>query len=157
MSWLNIAAINTTNNWQFTSEFSQEIIRLRHSITDEFPYGAKGLIAQSFQTENLELMNVKTIYPFYGNDIFYVENPFDLPQRLAIRGQTKYQTAIVWTVYLDVWNGATNLIKNRLESLENTINSHTLILLDIQSTLAQITNISSTSLSQIEQTFFFLN
>ena len=157
MSWVNIAAINTNNSWQLTNEFSQELIRLRHSLTDEFPYGAKGLIAQSFQTESLELFNIKAIYPFYGDDIFYLENPFVNPQRLAIRGQTKYQTAIIWTIYLDVWDGTSNLVKDRLAILENTINSHTLILLDIQNTLFQLTNTSLTVLPQTEETFFSIN
>ncbi len=119
MNWVNFAAINTNENWQYTPEFSGEIIRLRHSVSGEFPYGAVGLIAQSFNySEQLELYNVKKIFPFYGDDIITVVNPFGGNQRLVVRGQTKYQTNISWVIYLDLWLGESNLITSKLDTLE---------------------------------------
>lgn len=120
MNWVNFSGINSSNEWQYTPEFSGEIVRLRHLISQELPYGAVGLIAQNFNNaDNLELHNVKKIFPFYGNDILTVINPFKSSQRLAIRGQTKYKTSISWTILVDVWQGESSLINS--ESL-NFIN-----------------------------------
>ena len=139
MSWINLTAINTSKSWQFSPEFSGEIIRLRHQVSGEFPYGARGLFAQNFDFQDeLELLGVKKIFPFYGDDIFVVNNPFLLPQRIAIRGQTKYETAISWLIYIDYWDGDNRLLSSQLEKLELQIQNQSQEIAELKSAVFSI-------------------
>jgi hypothetical protein len=124
MTWINLGVIDANKNWQYSPEFSGEIIRLRHELSGQLPYGANGLIAQTISfDEQLELYNVRKIYPFYGNDIFVVTSPFSGNQRLLIRGQVKYTTGISWIIYLDLWTGESNFSQSRISQIEDRISS----------------------------------
>ena len=163
MSWNNIAAINSSENWQLSPQFTGEIIRLRHSVGGDFPYGAKGLIAQSFNDNgNLELYNVRSIFPFYGDDIVLVSNPFGGEQRIAIRGQTRYRTLISWLIYIDVWTGDSSLLSTSLEDLKTKIELNYQELIDVKNILNLILdnlNITPppTPPTTEQQEFFLIN
>ncbi len=122
MTWNNFVTINTSKDWQYTPFFDGKIVRLRHSVINgQFPYGVNGLIAQSFNDEELELYDVRKIYPFYGNDIIVVESPLVTNQKLAIKGQSRYQTFVNWIIYVDVWQGESNLSSDKIDKLINDI------------------------------------
>lgn len=163
MTWSNIAVIASNKNWQLSPQFTGEVIRLRHFVSGDFPYGAKGLIAQNFNDNaNLELYNARSIFPFYGNDIISVLNPFKGEQRIAIRGQTKYETLISWIIYIDVWTGELDSIDTRLMGLSAKIDLNYQELIDVRSMLDLLLDKFSLSYppntpTLIEQTFFFLN
>lgn len=127
MSWSNIAVIDTNENWQYSPTFSEKIVRLRHSSNHNLY--SRGLIAQSFNDSNqLELFNVKRIYPFYGNDIIVCIPILELPQRLVIKGETKYKPNSFWKIAVDVWQGDFNLnpdinqLNQSSSNIENNIN-----------------------------------
>lgn len=107
MNWTNIGTITTTKDWQFTELFTGNYIRLRHSFSVprvDLPWGFRGLIAQAFNYPNdIELLDVRKIYPQNYHDIYCVANPWvNYPRRLAIRGQKRYSTSINWNIEIDV-------------------------------------------------------
>ncbi|MEL7406331.1 MAG: hypothetical protein AAFN00_05135 [Cyanobacteria bacterium J06558_2] len=166
MSWNNLALIVTNRDWQYTQSFVGNYIRVRHilgSSRDNLPYGFTGLFAQAFDLEgDLELFDIRRLYPSQMIDVFEVTNPFpNRPRRLAFRGQTKYQTAISWQVSIDFWTGQEaasfiNDIDTKIEKLitENNNLSLTLDLilskLDIQKEEPKIPPTTA------QQNFFFL-
>lgn len=129
MTWSNIATIDTNENWQYSPIFSEKIVRLRHTSNNNLY--SRGLVAQSFNNSNqLELFNVKRIYPFYGDDIIICIPILELNQRLVIKGETKYKPSSFWKIAIDVWQGEFNLnpdinqLNQSLENIENNINQN---------------------------------
>ena len=108
MSWKTVGLIETSGQWQTSEPFTGNVIRLRNLFSisqNDLPYGFKGLFAQAFNfPDSVELFDIRSIYPKENSKLYLVKNPFeDRPRRLAIKGQQKYETGIVWQVLIDVW------------------------------------------------------
>ena len=126
MSWVNVGAITTAKYWQYTDVLAGDCLRIRHSLSipqQDLPWGFTGLIAQAFNyPSNIELLGIRRLYPYNEHDLFSIINPFgDRSRRIAIRGQRRYQTQIVWRVYLDVWSDVKPSIELRLDVIEDKL------------------------------------
>ena len=121
MTWINVTSIKLQKEWQVSGEFEGQIIRLRHSVPENINF-SYGLVAQSFGlNNNLELHNVKKIYPFNGDDILTVPNPFTGKQRIAIKGTNRYNTPQNWIVSIDVWTGADNVSTSQVQQIKQVV------------------------------------
>ncbi len=124
MTWTNIGSFKTSKTWLYSSPFTGDSIRVRHILStypQNLPWRFSGLIAQVFGYPNaIEFFNVRRLYPKDEHDVLVIPNPFpDRERRIAIRGQRRYQTSIVWTTFIDAWDGVINLGQESLqESLD---------------------------------------
>ncbi len=63
---------------------------------------------------------VRRLYPNNQHTILIIPNPFpNRERRIAIRGQKRYRTSIVWTAFIDVWEEEIDLGQ---EDLQESIN-----------------------------------
>lgn len=158
MSWVNLTSIVLQNQWQLSGEFEGQIIRLRHTVPENINFSS-GLVAQSFDLDsNLELYNVKKIYPFNGDDVIEVLNPFQGKQRIAIKGSNRSRTPQTWRVSIDVWTGKTNLPTMQVQEVTNLIQQQNAVMAQFQEALEEITGnpIQSVPYTNNRQTELFL-
>lgn len=124
MTWTNISSIRTDKNWFYSPVFTGDSIRIRHVLSvypDQLPWRFYGLIAQVFNyPDAIELFNVRRLYPSNQHTVLVIPNPFpNRERRIAIRGQKRYRTSIVWTAFIDVWEEEIDLGQ---EDLQESIN-----------------------------------
>ena len=125
MTWTNIGSFQTSKTWLYSSPFTGDSIRVRHILStypQNLPWKFYGLIAQVFGYPNaIEFFNIRRLYPKDEHDVLVIPNPFpNRERRIAIKGQRRYQTAIVWTTFIDAWDGVISLGQ---ESLQQSIDS----------------------------------
>ena len=158
MTWRNVGFLSTAEFWVYTVPFIGDYVRIAHNFNvapEDLPYGFTGLIAQAYDFDgNVELYNVRKLYPFNENDIFPIINPFpDRPRKIAIRGQRRYETPIKWGVSIDVWEGIEAFepqsLMPRIDAIEEKIDL-------ILSKLDNSDGTGSDTPTQAEQELFFL-
>ncbi len=164
MTWTNISSIRTDKNWFYSPVFTGDSIRIRHVLSvypDQLPWRFYGLIAQVFNyPDAIELFNVRRLYPSNQHTVLVIPNPFpNRERRIAIRGQKRYRTPIVWTAFIDVWNQeifSLNSLENSLnelsQSLENSSNQQ---LQEIEEIVAEVVQDSEVQQEEFPWGYYF--
>lgn len=109
--WVENSLIIASKDWQFSQTIQGDYVRITHEIYNPpdpsdptwLPYPWYGLIAQA-EYNPFTLMGVRRLYPSFnrGGQIFFFPSNLAInDRRIAIKGQTKWQTQTEW--YISVW------------------------------------------------------
>lgn len=112
VAWVENTVLVTSKDWQFSQTIQGDYVRITHEIYNPpdpsdptwLPYPWYGLIAQA-EYNPFTLMGVRRLYPSFnrGGQIFFFPSNLAInDRRIAIRGQTKWETntelhVTVWT------------------------------------------------------------
>jgi hypothetical protein len=110
--WVENSLIIASKDWQFSQTIQGDYVRITHEIYNPpdpsdptwLPYPWYGLIAQA-EYNPFTLMGVRRLYPSFnrGGQIFFFPSNLAInDRRIAIKGQTKWETntelhVTVWT------------------------------------------------------------
>jgi hypothetical protein len=109
--WVENSLIIASKDWQFSQTIQGDYVRITHQIYNPpdpsdstwLPYPWYGLIAQA-EYNPFTLVGVRRLYPSFnrGGQIFFFPSNLAInDRRIAIKGQTKWQTQTEW--YISVW------------------------------------------------------
>jgi hypothetical protein len=111
VAWVENTVLVTSKDWQFSQTIQGDYVRITHEIYNPpdpsdptwLPYPWYGLIAQA-EYNPFTLMGVRRLYPSFnrGGQIFFFPSNLAInDRRIAIRGQTKWETNTEW--HVTVW------------------------------------------------------
>lgn len=108
MSWSSLGLFEISPDWRFSAPTEGNFFRVRSTLSGLTPFLFRGLIAQGVNGNPPTLIDLRRVWAVPGEGI-----SFEFPRRdflpiarsIALKRTGKYTTPIVWTVYLDVWNG----------------------------------------------------
>ena len=106
MPWTECGFIATMKDWQFTPPVAGSEFRIRHILGGIPPRGWYGLIGQaSIAGTTAELADVRRLWPVDEHQVLRFDPPsaWGSSRAIAIRGQRRYISNLLWHIYIDVW------------------------------------------------------
>lgn len=106
MTWLSIATIALTQDWQYTAPVAGSLVRLRHNLAVTDYWGFRGHICQAFNDGgNRQLYQIRRFYAKPEFDLYQLIPPVGADDRqIGLRRRDRYLNP--WSVAIDVWEGS---------------------------------------------------
>lgn len=80
MSWVSLGSFKLVNNWQFSAPSEGEIFRINHELIQNNGNSVRGVIAQGFEDERVNIFNPKLFSYREETEIFTFYFPLGLKQ-----------------------------------------------------------------------------